>query len=434
MKKWLLLIVTLIILFPLQTIFADNEGIGWDGYDICILNNFDAKISSKNVKIEIEDDKLIFNGEYVITNKSEKIVEVVLGLPSENVDNLSISDKGNTLKFYKRNTSYIEKNYIYEHLPKAEKWATVSLWLKGNESRIINIKYDSKVTNDSKGIYKIRYSNLSELFNPQISKTLIIFNDFKPYNIFHTSDIEVERTIYSRGSQLVFEVDDNSNEIQIDYELTDKLAVDRLDFSSSKKLKNIANLFRVKDYEAVITSCDEYLANPSDTSLDIAQVKYIKAEALRKIVRFDEYLEIIKTIDLNKLYPERLKLKILFDIDEILNEKVDDPKIFDILNTLQKSTLESEEFLGKWMMYCEKDYVNTNHQIETKEPKDGNLGKESLISKYISLLKLNKVYALISRFKYLDIIVVVAVFFIGFFLGRKSKKKKSNIPYYTFRR
>lgn len=435
MKRWLLLlIVILIMLFSFQTIVADNEGIGWDGYDVYVLNNFDVKISSKNIKIEIDDDKLAFSGEYVITNKSEKIAEVVLGLPSKNAENLSISDKGNTLKFYKRNKSYIEKNYIYDHLPDSEKWSTASLWLKGNESRLINIKYDSKVTNDSKGIYKIRYCNSDELYNPEISKTLIIFNDFKPYNIFYASGIEVEKSIYSRDAQLIFEISNNSYEIEIDYELTDKLAVDRFDFSQSNKLKNIANLFRIKDYEAVITLCDEYLINPSDANLNINQVKFMKAEALRKIVRFHEYLDIIKSIDFNKLYPERLKYKILYDIDEILNEKVDDSEIFDTLSILQKDALDNEEFLGKWMMYYEKDYLNVNNQIETKTRKEEDSYKENVISKYISLLRLDKVYAFIRGFKYLNVIVIIAVFFIGFLLGRKSMKKKNKISYYTFRR
>lgn len=435
MKKRLLsLIVILIMLFSFQTITADNGDTGWDGYDVYILNNFDVKLSSKNIKIEIDDDKLAFNGEYVITNKSEKIVEVVLGLPSKYVENLTIGDKGNILKFYKRNKSYIEKNYISEHLPDSEKWSTVSLWLKGNESRLISIKYDSKVTNDSKGIYKIRYSNFDEMYNPEISKTLIIFNSFKPYNIICTSGIEVEKSIYSRDAQLLFDISDNSYEIEIDYELTDKLAVDRFDFSQSNKLKNIANLFRIKDYEAVIASCNEYLAKPSDTSLNINQVKFIKAEALRKIVRFDEYLDIIKSIDLSKLYPERLKYKILYDIDEILNGEVEDPNIFNILNTIQKDALDNEEFLGKWMMYYEKDYVNTNNQIETNTRKEEDPDKENVISKYVSFLRLNKVYDFIREFKYLNIIVIIVVFFIGFLLGRKSMKKKSNISYYTFKR
>lgn len=207
-KRWLLLslIVVFIISFSFQTIFADNNDLGWYGYDIYILNNFDVKITRNNIKIEIDEDKLIFSGEYVINNKSDKITEVVLGLPLDNAENLSINDKGNNLKYYKRNKSYMEKNYIYENLPESEKWGTVNLWLKANESRLINIRYDSKVSNDSRGIYKITYNNSSDLYDSKISKTLIIFSNFKPYNILNTSNIEVEKAIYSRDSQLILKL------------------------------------------------------------------------------------------------------------------------------------------------------------------------------------------------------------------------------------
>lgn len=435
-KRWLLLslIVVFIISFSFQTIFADNNDLGWYGYDIYILNNFDVKITSNNIKIEIDEDKLIFSGEYVINNKSDKITEVVLGLPLDNAENLSINDKGNNLKYYKRNKSYMEKNYIYENLPESEKWGTVNLWLKANESRLINIRYDSKVSNDSRGIYKITYNNSSDLYDSKISKTLIIFSNFKPYNILNTSNIEVEKAIYSRDSQLIFEVDDSSEEIEINYELTDNLAVDRLNFSSSKKLKNIANLFRMRDYEAVITLCDEYLADPSDAGLDINQVIFLKAEAFRNIVMFDEYLEIIKNINLNKLYPERLKYKILFDIDEVLNAKIDDPVLLDILNTIQKGALDNNEFLSKWMLYHNKDYISTNQNTQIKKPKESSSDKDSVFGKYISFLKLNNIIDFIKGLKYLYIIIIIVVFFIGFFFGRKSRKKKKNIPYYTFRR
>lgn len=427
---YILIIITLLLIF--QITYADNENLGCIVHDIYFLNNFDVEISGKNVVLEIDDDKLTFKGEYVLNNQTEKIVEVVFGLPSDNIENLTISDKNNASKFFRRNASFIEKNYIYEHLPKADKWSTVNLWLKANESRVISIKYDSKIINDSKGVYTLTYVNNIEPNDSNISKAYIIFSNFKPYNIINISNIEVEKAFYNQGVQLLFDINNNGRETKIDYELTDKFAIDRLDFSTSKKLKSISDLYRSKDYEAVIVLCDEYISNPLDSSVDINQVKYVKAEAYRKLIKYDNYFEVVKTLNLNKLYPFRLKYKILIDIDEILNGKIDDPELAITMRSLQNDSKDSNEFLSRWMFYNKKDYSNTN-EIENNKTKE-EIKNESPLSKYIISLKLNKLIQFIKTNKFIYIIIVIVVFFIGFIIGKNSRRKKKSTPYYTLRR
>ena len=422
----------MVFLLIFQVIYSDQENnSGYIGYDPYFLNNFDVDISKKNVILKVDEDKIVFNGEYVLKNQTDKTVEVVLGLPYDNVENLAIYDKSNLLKFFWRNYSHLESNYIFEHLPKADKWSIVSIWLKADERRVINIKYDSQILNDSKGIYTLTYLNNAASNNSGSSKAYIVFDDLKPYNAISVSNIEVEKSYYNQDIYLLFEVDNNGRAARIDYELTDKLAIERLDFSTSGKLKNISNLYKLKDYEAVALLCDEYINNPTDSSIDINQVKYVKSEAYKNLTKFDNYFEIIESLDLNRIYPFRLKYKILFDIGEILDGEMHNPNLSTIVNSVQKDLQESNEFFSKWMIKNRKSQDDAEIIIDTEneEPR-----KEGLFSKYIVSLKLDTVGNFFKEHKYIYLILLILIFVIGFLIGKSSGKKKAKPPYYTFRR
>lgn len=425
-------LVILVLILVLQVVHSDQENnSGYIGYDPYFLNSFDADISKKNVVLKIDDDKVIFNGEYILCNQTDKTIEVILGLPYDDVEDLTILDKNNPLKFFWRNYSYIENNYIFEHLPKADKWSIVSIWLKAYESRVINISYQSQITNDSKGIYTFTYRNNAELNNSSNSKAYIVFDDFKPYNAINVSNIEVEKVHYDQGLYLLFDIDNNGRAARIDYELTDKLAIDRLNFATSSKLKNISNLYELKDYEAVILLCEEYINNPSDSSVDINQVKYVRSEAYRNLSKFDNYFEIIESLDLNKLYPYRLKYKILLDVYNILDGDAYNSDLATIIVSIQNDLQESNEFFSEWMLQNKiiQDYIDVALDKEKEE-----LKKEGMLGKYAERLKLDTVGKFLKDNWYIYLISVVFIFFIGFLLGRKSGKKKTSPPYYTFRR
>ncbi|MCK9217383.1 MAG: hypothetical protein M0P77_05615 [Firmicutes bacterium] len=425
-------LVIIILILVSQVVHTDQENnSGYIGYDPYFLNSFDVDISKKNVVLKIDDDKLTFNGEYILCNQTDKTVEVILGLPYDDVEDLIILDKNNPLKFFWRNFSYIENNYIFEHLPKADKWSIVSIWLKANESRVIRISYQSQTTNDSKGIYTLTYMNNAEPNNSSNSKAYIVFNDFKPYNAINVSNIEVEKVHYNQGLNLLFDIDNNGRAARIDYELTDKLAIDRLSFATSSKLKNISNLYGLKDYDAVILLCDEYINNPSDNSVDINQVKYVKSEAYRNLTKFDNYFEVIESLDLNKLYPYRLKYKILLDVYRILNGKAYNSDLATIIVSIQNDLQESNEFFSEWMVQNKiiHDDIDITLDMEKEETR-----KEGVLNKYAERLKLDTVGKFLKDNWYIYLISVLFIFLIGFLLGRKFGKKKTNPPYYTFRR
>ena len=421
----------IILTFNLQITYSDNENIGYVGHDLYFLNGFDVEVISKNVVIEIEEDRIKFSGDFILRNQTEKITETIFGLPSENIENLIITEKNNIIKSTRRNRSYIEKNFIFEHLPKTEKWSTASLWLKANETRIINIEYDSKTINDSKGIYTFIYENNIEPVNVAGSKVYTVFNNFKPYNIINVYNIEVEKMYYNMESQSILDGNINGRSIMIDYELIDKLATDRLNFSTSKTLKNISNLFRTKDYEGVILLCDEYISNPADSSVDINQVKFIKAEAYRKLIKYDNYFEIIKAIDLNKLYPFRLKYKIFSDIDEILGGDINDPNLAVVMKSIQGDLTDSNEFFDRWTVHNKKDYSGVDDTIIFEE--EGET-KESFLDKFVFMAKFKNIIQFIKENEIIYFIIIIFFFLIGFLIGKFSRKKKKSSPYYTLRR
>ena len=430
MKIKLSIIFLIVALLNFPLLYADSDNLGYEGYDFYFLNGFDIDVARKNIFIEVDGDKITFSGDYILSNQTEKIIEVVFGLPMDNIENLIITEKSNPIKATRRNRGYIEKNYISEHLPIIEKWSTSGLWLKANENRLINIKYDSKTVNDSKGIYSFIYENNITPGNIINSKVYITFKNFKPYNIINVYNMEVERMSYNID-QTFLNGSINGRAIRVDYELIDKLAIDRLSYSTSKTLKNISNLFHAKDYEGTILLCDDYIKNPSDSSVDINQLKFIKAEAYRKLVKYDNYFDIIKGLDLDKIYPYRLKYKVFSDIDEVIGGDINDTNLSAIMKSIQDDLNYSNEFFNRWIIYNKKDYSNINETIEIDETKET---KENIINKLKTSDMINKIIVFAEKNKIVYFVAMALVFLIGLLIGKYYKKKRDRAPYYTFRR
>lgn len=430
----ILILMTFILFDTFFIALAENGQTVWNGYDLVLLNTYDVQLVGQNSTIEIYEDKLVYSGEYIIKNKADKTLEVILGLPSINLENIQIIDKGNALKYYKRNGNYIEDKYPSEAFPKVDKWHTYSLWLKNDETKIINLKYESKLINNSKGVFSIRFNKNKGLINSEASMIVLVLNNFYPYNVLDTTGVAAEKTLFGSNNQLILEMNKNSEIFGLDYELVDKLSIDRLDFSANKKLKNIATLFRNKDYDVVNALSDEYIDNPGDPSFDTTQVKYVKAEAYRKRADFEKYIEGIKGLDLDRLYPNRLKYKILYDLDRILEGESQDSQILGIIKLIQAKAFDDNEYIDKWMRDGGKDYINIEQTVDINSPNKDENEEDSLIVKTINFFKLGNVINKVAGFKYLRVIVLIMVFMLGYYLGRRTKKRKNTVSYYTFKR
>jgi len=431
------ILLAIIMISIFTTTLADEEENIWNGYDVQILNTYDIQLVGQNLIIEIDEDKLVYSGEYIIKNLTQNTLEAILGLPSNNLENIQITEKGNLIKYYSRNKSYIMDRFPSDTLPDVSKWYTASLWFKADETKIINVRYESRLKNDNKGMYSIRYYKNKDLAYSDASAIVLSLYDFYPYNVLNTMGVAEEKTVLSGNKRLTMEMDKESDMLGLDYELVDKLSIDRFDFSTDKKLKNIASSFRKKDYEAVNTLCDEYLSNPTDPAFNSDQIKYIKAETARKQADYSKYIEYIKDLNFDALYPGRLKYKILYDLDQIIKEDLPDVKLLDIMKAIHTQAKENNEYISKWMEMSGKNYIDAVEAIE-REMTEQDAEKESLLDKIIAFFKLESLIEKIRGFKYFSTILITASilvsFIVGYIFGRRKTKRKNTISYYKFHR
>lgn len=425
-------IAILIVLFScLSGIFiADNDDIVWNGYDIRILNTYDINLVAQDIHIEIVEDKLFFDGEYILKNVKDNTVEAIIGLPSNSLDNIEISEKNNALRHYNRTVKYIEDRYPSDALPEVSRWYTVNLWFKAGETKVINVKYEAEIKNNSKGIFSVRYHKNNDLMQSDASKIVMSLKNFYPYNVLNTIGALEDKALLSGDDTFTLEMNRTSYILGIDYELVDKLAIDRFDFSSDKKLKNIAAAFRKKDYNSVFVLCDEYVQNPTDPAFNSAQINYIKAESYRKQADFEKYIEEIKKLDYNMLYPNRLKYKILYDLDQIIGNETQDKKLLEMMKNLHLQAIEQNEYIGRWMENLGSNYamieeVNIQEVSDEKE-------EESIFARIVDYLKMNSIVEKIIEFKYIELILIIVSFVLGYLLGRRKKKRRDHISYYKF--
>jgi len=425
-------VAVLIILFScLSGIFiADNDDIVWNGYDIRILNTYDINFVAQDINIEIVEDKLFFDGEYILKNVKDNTVEAIIGLPSNSLDNIEISEKNNALKHYNRTVKYIEDRYPSDALPEVSRWYTVNLWFKAGEIKVINVKYEAEIKNNSKGIFSVRYHKNNDLMQSDASKIVMSLKNFHPYNVLNTTGALEDKALLSGDNTFTLEMNRTSYIFGIDYELIDKLAIDRFDFSSDKKLKNIAAAFRKKDYNSVFILCDEYVKNPTDPAFNMAQINYIKAETYRKQADFEKYIEEIKKLDYNMLYPNRLKYKILYDLDKIIENETQDKKLLEMMKKLHEQAIDQNEFIGRWMENSGRNYalIEEANIQEVSDEKE----EESIFTRIVDYLKINSIVEKIIDFKYLELVLIIVSFALGYLLGRRKKKRRDHISYYKF--
>ncbi|NLN47792.1 MAG: hypothetical protein GX154_01560, partial [Clostridiales bacterium] len=169
----------------------------------------------------------------------------------------------------------------------------------------------------------------------------------------------------------------------------------------------------------------------SDSSVDINQLKFIKAEAYRKLVKYDNYFDIIKGLDLDKIYPYRLKYKVFSDIDEVIGGDINDTNLSAIMKSIQDDLNYSNEFFNRWIIYNKKDYSSINETIEIDETKET---KENIINKLKTSDMINKIIVFAEKNKIVYFVAMALVFLIGLLIGKYYKKKRDRAPYYTFRR
>ncbi len=403
---------------------------GWNGYGIYTLSKADSSVIEENIDISAAYNNLTFNGQYTVKNNSSEDIKVVLATPNNNISGFKVFDKDTNVRYRSRSYEGIKAEYNLDgKIPKEPKWYTFEIYLKPNEIKTVRVTFTSKPTLDSKGIMQIsymqdrqqNYSNAAENVKLNIS-----LEGYKPYNIIALDGIEPNQ-INEAGS-IKLEYDSTQiKAVALKYQAIDNLMLESLKQSSYKNPKEIAYAFSSKDYNKAIVLCNQYLENPLDKKLSIEQIKLIKAESYRLLSEADKYLSSIEKIDLNKIYPENLIYKILYDKIMIFQAKQDNEGLLSTINELKTITQNQNTFIASWF---------TNNGFDTPEPTivqaEEKLETLTVIAK--DSFPFNELYNKILEYKYSLPAALLIGLLLGFVIGRASKRNKRSGSMYLFRK
>ncbi|MEA4849470.1 MAG: hypothetical protein VB106_19755 [Clostridiaceae bacterium] len=435
MKKILrsLIFTVLITTMSAAYVSADSIDTGWKGYGLYNLNNSDVSISN-------ESDNITFNGEFVtavyeytIKSNSDKDIAANFGIPDNGISKFSIHDGSKSLSYKTRNASYLKSTYGAENLQTPDvRWYLSTLVFKPGQTRTIKVSIEAemkKEENDTYGLSLFKDRNYSYAMKSAKTWVTLKFADFKPYHIFELEGIK-EEDIADEGTVTLSYSGDYGNGAFIRYQPVDRMALEGLGKSAYKKPKDIVKAFNNKDYEKALTLCNEYISSPSDSSLDIEQVKYVKAECVRLLDNDEEYLSAVEQLNVSQLYPGRIRYKILFDRLGAYGETKNTEGINLILKELIPETQQSYPHLYYWL-------GKNGYKLAEPEQEDIDIstpgGNSATTTKNRGFDILGAVikfatFITESRWTY-----VIVGFLAGFIIGRLTKRRKKSKSVYLFR-
>ncbi|OGO79046.1 MAG: hypothetical protein A2Y23_14485 [Clostridiales bacterium GWB2_37_7] len=425
-KLILVLVLTLTFIFT-TAVYSVSED-GWKGYGLFNISGSTITLINEDVSVELQNDKLGYNGEVLIRNYSNKIAYASLGMPSQGIEKITFMEKNSTLKWKKRSYGSLQNEFnIDDRTPKEDFWYVINLTLNPGETKLLNVKLEAVQLQEDQSSYIFTYFNDRKLgFSNQAEKSSLYISmmDFQPYNILALQGIEPNQ-IGIKGD-IVLKAD-NIDTVSIKYMNVTKAVMDRLQSSAMYMPRQIALAFNSKNYNKASSLSDEYIKNPNDSEISVELIQFIKAESLRRLQNNDKYLSIIEGIDYSKLYPLELKNKIIMDRMSIYLEQQNQEKLFNLYKELEEDTSESARILKNWVenssvfgaVQINKDNLfNEIQQVEEKaeQPK----------------FKIEQWYNLALAYKYAPAIIFGAGLLVGIILSRlrfKRKKKKSMYIY-----
>jgi hypothetical protein len=300
------------------------------------------------------------------------------------------------------------------------------------QTRTIKVSIEAemkKAENDTYSLSFFKDRSYSYAIPSQKAKLTLKLSNFKPYNIFELEGIKPE-DISSEGATTLSYNGSYGSGVSMKYQPIDRLAIDRLYASEYKKPKAIVRAFNAKNYEEAWTLCNEYISAPADNRLSLEQVKYVKAESSRLQNNNEEYISAMAQLDISKLYPERVRYKILIDRLNAYNSINNDEAIDKILVELIPETQQSYPYLNYWLDQNgyklageepKEAEVVANTEKPTKLPSGKGFDILGAAMKFLTVLKESRwTYALFGLL-------------IGFAIGRLTKRGKKKSSTYLFR-
>lgn len=419
MKKIFFLGLIIISIFLSSFSFADVEE-GWNGYGLYLLNSDQLSIIEEDIFIKFDNGKLEFQGEFIIKNDSKERIKAVIGTPDNSITGIKLIDKGISLRWRKRTLGGITNEFKLEgKIPSEAKWYTYNINFDAGETKIINLSYSTKATEYEESRYVISYYNdRNKGYNNKSLNSNIEFKleDYVPYNVLSLEGLNISNIDENGNIKLLEE--ENIVPINIQYQLLDRAIVDYAKSSLYKKPKQIAYSYGIKDYEEAIELCDEYIDNPLDENLQIEQIKFIKAECFRNLLQFDNFINEMSQVDLNKLQPSGAIYKVLYDKLLVYTKLGNEENQKAIIKQFHEASSENNPIMKMWLDW--KGYKLPQVPVEPV--------KEEIVQPEPADVKDNnffyKTINMVNNYKYNWIIALAIGLLIGFIIGRISKKNR----------
>ncbi len=429
----LLIFTFLIVIMSAAVTYADSTDTGWKGYGPYNLGKSEVSITNELDNVTINGGNVIAVYEYTIKNNSGKNITVNFGYPDNGIYKFSVNDGSKFLSYKTRDTSYLKSNYGVQNLQAPDgRWYLFNMVFTPDQTRTIKVSIEAemkKAENNTYGLNFFKDRSYSYAIPSEKVKLNLKFAGFKPYDIFELEGIRPEQVSAEGAIELSYSGSYGSG-VSINYQPVDKMAAARLNTSAYKKPKAIYKAFNSKQYDEASTLCDEYINSPSDKNLSLEQVKYIKAESSRLKGNSEEYTSLIELLDLSKLYPGRMKYKVMLDKLEAYDAMNNDEAINKILKELLPETQQSYPYLYYWLnqngyKLTENQQPNADIATHSNSTVKSNSGKGFDILgaalKFLTAIRESKwTYTILGLL-------------VGFILGRITKRSKKHKSVYLFR-
>ncbi len=431
-KLKLLIFTVLVVVTTVTAVFADKADTGWMGYGLYNLNKSEVIISNESDNVVIKGSNVSAVYEYTIKNTSGKSITVNFGIPDNGITKFSVHDGSKFLSYKTRDVAYLKNNYGVTELQTPElRWYLFNMTFTSEQTRTVKVTIEAAMKKEENDTYKLNFfkdRNFSYAIKSEKADLTLKFSDFQPYNIFELEGIKQE-DISEEGAASLTYVGNYGSGASLRYQPVDSMVIEKLNASEYKKPKSIAKAFNEAKYDEAITLCDEYINAPGDKNLNIEQVKYVRAEAMRRSGDNEGYLTVMGEIDTEVLYPARVGYKVAVDrlgAHDALNRSED---MAAMLKELAPDIRQGYPYLYYWL--DQQGYKLAEAEEPVVVPTDKPAAGPPASGKGFDVL--GAVLSFTAAVKESKWTYAVFGVLIGFVLGRFSKKNRKKGPVYLFR-
>lgn len=432
-SKLKMLIFTVLIMVTITAaVYADTAGTGWMGYGLYNLNKSQVSISNETDNVTVNGSNISAVYEYTIKNNSDKSITVNFGYPDNGITKFSVHDGSKFLSYKTRETSYLKNNYGVKELQTPDgRWYLINMAFTPGQTRTIKVSLEAAMKKEENDTYKLNFfkdRGFSYAIKSDKASLTLKLSGFMPYNIFELDGIKPEEVSEDGSIKLTYGRD-YGNGAALRYQPVERMVLDKLNISEYKKPKAIVKAFQEGKLQEAKTLCEEYINAPGDNTLSMDQVKYVRAECMRKLNDNEGYLKAMDEIDSKGLYPARVGYKIAIDRLAAYNSLDNDEDMNKVLKELLPDTKTSYPYLYYWLL--KNDYQLVEDKAGMAAPTGKPTGTVSVTGKGFDIL--GALIALINILRESRWTYAVLGLLIGFVLGRLTKRNKRRSSVYLFR-